>query len=85
VAAREILFATQAVQNLIRDDKVHQIPNVIATGLRDDMLSMDDSLTELVDRSQIDFETAFPYFVDVEKRATIQKRFYRKAVVEERA
>jgi twitching motility protein PilT len=85
VAAREILFATQAVQNLIRDDKVHQIPNVIATGMRDDMLSMDDSLTELVDRSMIDFETAYPHFVDVEKRGSIQKRAYRKATVEERA
>jgi twitching motility protein PilT len=85
VAAREILFATQAIQNLIRDDKVHQIPNVIATGLRDDMLSMDDSLTELVDRSQVEFETAWPYFVDVEKRASLQKRVYRKAAVGEGA
>ena len=44
VAAREVLFATQAVQNLVRDDKVHQIPNVISTSLRDDMVSMDDAL-----------------------------------------
>ncbi len=79
VAAREILFTTQAVQNLIRDDKVHQIPNVISTGLRDDMLSMDDSLGELVDRQLIDFEAAYPHFADVEKRASVQKRVYRTA------
>jgi twitching motility protein PilT len=85
VAAREILFSTQAIQNLIRDDKVHQIPNVISTGLRDDMLSMDDSLAELVDRSQIDFEIAYPHFTDSEKRAALQKRVYRTTAIEGRA
>src|SRR5262249_36180032 len=82
VAARELLFVTQAVQNLIRDDKVHQIPNVIATGLHDDMLSMDDSLAELVDRSLVEFETAVPHFADVEKRAALQRRVFRTAPVE---
>ena len=85
VAAREILFTTQAIQNLIRDDKVHQIPNVISTGLRDDMLSMDDSLAELVDRSQVEFETVYPYFADTEKRAALQKRVYRTAPISERS
>ncbi len=83
VAAREVMFATQAVQNLVRDDKVHQIPNVIATSLRDDMLAMDDALAELVDRSLIDFEVAYPHFSDPEKRATVQKRVYRTANVRE--
>lgn len=79
VAAREILFATQAVQNLVRDDKVHQIPNVISTSLREDMVSMDDALAELVDRSLVDFEVAYPHFADSEKRAALQKRVYRTA------
>jgi twitching motility protein PilT len=77
VAAREIMFVNQAIQNLIREDKVHQIPNVVATSLRDDMLCMDDALGELVDRSQIGFETAYPHFVDTEKRAVVQRRVYR--------
>ncbi len=81
VAAREILFTTQAIANLIRDDKVHQIPNVISTGLREDMLSLDDSLAELVDRSLVDFETAYPHFTDVEKRGAVQRRVYRTARV----
>jgi twitching motility protein PilT len=85
VAAREFLFATQAIQSLIRDDKVHQIPNVISTSLRDDMLSMDDSLAELVDRSLVDFEVAYPHFADVEKRSALQRRIYRAASVEERS
>ena len=83
VAAREILFATQAVQNLIRDDKVHQIPNVISTSLRDDMVIIDDALGELVDRSLIDFEVAYPHFQDPEKRASVQKRVYRTAQIED--
>lgn len=85
VAAREIMFGTQAIANLIRDDKVHQIPNAISTGLRDDMLSMDDALGELVDRSLVDFETAYPHFADAEKRALVQKRIYRSASIEGRS
>jgi twitching motility protein PilT len=84
VAAREILFATQAIQTLIRDDKVHQIPNAVSTGLRDDLLSIDDSLGELVDRSLVDFEVAYPHFVDIEKRASVQRRVYRTTKVEGR-
>jgi hypothetical protein len=47
------------------------------------MVSLDDSLVELVDRGQIAFETAYPYFEDVEKRSALQKRFYRVASVPE--
>ncbi len=84
VAARELMFSTQAVQNLIRDDKIHQIGNVISTSLKDDMLSMDDALGELVDRSLVDFEVAYPHFADSEKRAAVQRRVYRTARVEGR-
>jgi twitching motility protein PilT len=79
VAAREIMFVNQAIQNLIREDKIHQISNVISTGFKDDMVAIDDSLTELVDRGLVEFETAHPYFDDVEKRAQVQKRHYRIA------
>uniref|UniRef100_A0A832I704 PilT/PilU family type 4a pilus ATPase n=1 Tax=Eiseniibacteriota bacterium TaxID=2212470 RepID=A0A832I704_UNCEI len=81
VAAREIMFVTQAIQNLIREDKVHQITNAIATGARDDMLSLDDALGELVDKGLVTFETARPYFEDVEKRDHLLKRHYRVAPV----
>lgn len=79
VAAREVMFVNQAIQNLIREDKIHQIPNVISTSLREDMASLDDSLTELVDRGIVTFETAYPYFEDTEKRTQLQKRYYRQA------
>ena len=83
VAARELMFVNQAIQNLIREDKVHQIPNVISTSLRDDMVPLDESLTELVERGVIDFDTAYAYFEDPEKRQMLQKRYYRVAPVPE--
>jgi twitching motility protein PilT len=83
VAAREVMFVNQAIQNLIREDKIHQVPNVISTSLREDMVSLDDSLAELVDRGLITFDAAFPYFEDAEKRSALQKRFYRTAPMPE--
>ena len=85
VAAREIMFVNQAIQNLIREDKVHQIQNVIATSLREDMLTLDDALVELVERGAIAFEVAYPFFEDPEKRAILQKRHYRLSTVPETA
>jgi len=81
VAAREMMFVNQAIQNMIREDKIHQISNVIATSLREDMVTLDDSLTELVDRGTITFETAYPLFEDIEKRSTLQRRTYRVAAL----
>ncbi len=83
VAARETMFVNQAIQNMIREDKVHQIPNVISTSLREDMVPLDESLAELLERGMISFETAYPYFEDVEKRSSLQKRFYRLAPIPE--
>ncbi len=85
VAAREVMFVTQPIANLIREDKIHQVQNVISTSLKDDMLALDDSLAELVDRGLVSFETAHPYFDDSEKRAAVQKRSYRIAPMPPRA
>jgi twitching motility protein PilT len=83
VAARECLFVNQAVANLIREDKIHQVPNAIATGGREDMISLDDALTDLVERGTVTFETAYPFFEDTEKRSLLQKRHYRLAAIPE--
>jgi len=83
VAARETLFTNTAIQSLIREDKVHQIPNAIATGARDDMMSLSDALADLVERSVVGFETAYGHFDDHEKRAALQKRHYRVIPVRE--
>jgi twitching motility protein PilT len=85
VAAREVMFVNNAIQNLIREDKIHQIPNVISTSVREDMVPLDEHLAELVDRGVISFDTAYPYFEDAEKRTLLQKRYYRVAPVREPA
>lgn len=48
VPAVEILIVTTAVSNIIRDDKVHQLPSVLQTGKALGMTSLDDSLLQLV-------------------------------------
>jgi hypothetical protein len=47
------------------------------------MVSLDESLGELLERGSISFETAYPFFEDVEKRTILQKRYYRIAPVPE--
>ena len=38
------------------------------------MISLDDSLADLVDRGTVTFETTYPFFEDAEKRRELQKR-----------
>ncbi len=56
--AAEIMFATSAVRNLIRERKTFQLPSVIQTGLKQGMVSMDDAIGDLLRRQVITKETA---------------------------
>lgn len=58
VAAYEMLIATQAMSNVIREGKVRQIRNMIATGQRDGMMVMEQSLAKLVSMGIITYEDA---------------------------
>ena len=42
------------IQNLIREAKIHQIPSIMQTAVRDGMITMDKSLEELVKSGKID-------------------------------
>jgi twitching motility protein PilT len=53
IVAVEVLMATPAVRSLIREGKTGQIPSVIQTGGRYGMISMDQSLRSLYNRSFI--------------------------------
>ena len=66
VAALEILLATGAVRNLIREGRTHQIQTSIQTGIRNGMRTMDYSLSELVRRGRITSETAMERAMDTE-------------------
>lgn len=64
IAAREIMINTPAVANLIRENKVAQLKTVIQTSLDDGMISMDQSLKQLIKEGKIDKETAKHYASD---------------------
>lgn len=56
--AFEVMFCTNAIRSLIRENKVHQMDNVIATSQAEGMMIMDNSLLELVRAGKISKEHA---------------------------
>ena len=64
VAAMEILMATSAVKNLIREGKSHQIPSAIQTGAQFGMQSLDQSLMQHVQKRNISADQARLYAND---------------------
>jgi twitching motility protein PilT len=59
VAALELLVANSGIRNLIREGKTFQIPSLIETGAKEGMISIDQSLRDLVRRGLISPEEAF--------------------------
>ncbi|KPU44939.1 twitching mobility protein [Oxobacter pfennigii] len=66
VAALEILVVTQAIRNLIREGKTHQIDSSVQTGAKYGMKSMDMSLIELYRKGLISKESLMTYCIDRE-------------------
>jgi twitching motility protein PilT len=64
--AIEVMVATPAVRNLIREGKVHQIYSAMQAGARYGMRSMDQSLAELVRAGRITYEVAIERAVNPE-------------------
>ncbi len=58
VAAYEVLVATHAVRNLVRENKPAQLRNVILTSVRDGMQTLEMSLSELVRDGLVDHDVA---------------------------
>lgn len=67
IAAAEILIANPAVRNIIREGKSHQLDQVIQTGAKEGMQSMDSTLARLVQEGQISYDEARNYAVDLEQ------------------
>ncbi|MGB2690400.1 MAG: type IV pilus twitching motility protein PilT [Desulfobacterales bacterium] len=57
--ALEILIATPAARNLIREGKTHQIPSVIQTGKKYGMVLLDDAIMELYEKGWISADDAY--------------------------
>ena len=58
IAALEILIGTPAVRNLIRENKIHQIPSAMQTGQNVGMQTLDMALIDLVNRGVVNQEEA---------------------------
>jgi len=58
VLAYELLIATGAVRNLIRENQLHHLENTIQTGRKDGMVLMDNYLYDLYCKCAITYDTA---------------------------
>jgi twitching motility protein PilT len=56
VAAFEILVSNNAVQNLIRENKIFQLPSTMQTGVSDGMVQMEKSIEELLNSGVINHD-----------------------------
>ena len=56
VVACEVMMANTAIRNLIREDKIYQIPSVIQSGGKEGMQSLDQDLMRLLHKGLLDRE-----------------------------
>lgn len=71
VAVFEVMKTTTAIQNMIREDKLHQLDSAMQAGAAEGMCTMDQSLLRLVKEGRITKETALVscvHFENVSKR-----------------
>ena len=67
VPINEIMVATPAIRNLIRENKTHQIPSIIQTGASHGMTSMDQCLRDAYMKGVITLEDAMTRCMNVEE------------------
>ncbi len=66
VLACEIMLATSAVKNLIREQKIEQIATVIQTGGKFGMVTMNQSLVDLYKKQKISYQEAVARSTDAD-------------------
>ena len=63
VPAFEVMIVNDAIRNMIRESKIHQIDSVITSSAADGMISMDASLQRLHGEGEIDATSAVAFAV----------------------
>lgn len=63
-AAFEVLHANQAVRNLIREAKAHQLPSIMQTNRKTGMITMDEAIQQLYENGRISREVAIQFAQD---------------------
>jgi len=64
VPAYELLINNNAVSNLIREKRTHEINTVIETSSGEGMVDLNRSLVDLVSRGEISMESAYQYSIN---------------------
>lgn len=67
VPATEIMFATPAIRNLIREAKTFQIPSLMQGGAKFGMVTMNKSLANLYMENKITIDDALAYATDMDE------------------
>src|SRR5436305_11682412 len=67
VAALEILFASPAIGNMIREGKTSQVTSAIQTGVKEGMIDMDSSIRRLYDEKKVSGRAAYDKAIDKEQ------------------
>ena len=67
VVATEVLIATSAIRNLVREGKTHQIYSAMQAGAQHGMHTLDQNLAELVRTNKITFEVGLEKCIHVEE------------------
>ncbi|MCX6723286.1 MAG: type IV pilus twitching motility protein PilT [Candidatus Staskawiczbacteria bacterium] len=60
----EVLMCNNAISNLIRENKVHEIPAVIETSAKEGMISFNRAMVDLVRKKEISLKNAMDYASD---------------------
>jgi twitching motility protein PilT len=74
IPAVEVMIKNHAVENLIRENRAYQIDSVIETSLKDGMISLDRSLSDMVQKGLITIDDAFAFSNNKEYLKTIIKQ-----------
>lgn len=60
----EVLICNNAISNLIRENKIHEIPAVIETSAKEGMISFNRAMVDLVRKKEISLKNAMDYALD---------------------
>jgi len=60
----EVLICNNAISNLIRENKIHEIPAVIETSAKEGMISFNRAMVDLVRKKEISLKNAMDFATD---------------------
>ena len=60
----EVMICNNAIANLIRENKIHEIPAVIETSAKEGMISLNRAMVDLVRKKEISLKNAMDFALD---------------------